>query len=78
MMGCFVCDFDKIEAAHKKAKEPNMSLDGNPLRNEAKSIYQTALEERNMDSLRADARAWNDPVMGHIYRGIFGMTKEEE
>ena len=60
------------EAAERKAHDPNMSVNGNPLR---KDVDPTAcMVNKNMDALMDDARRWNDQRSGAAYRAIRGMT----
>ena len=61
-----------FEAAERKAHDPNMSVNGNPLR---KDVDPTAcMVNKNMDALMDDARRWNDQRSGAAYRAIRGMT----
>ena len=63
---------DPWDRAHQKANDPNMSLKDNPLREDVDPNY--ALRRKNMDRLLEDARQWNDPKSGEIYRAIRSMV----
>ncbi len=63
---------DTWDQAWEKARDPRMTLDNNPLRKDIDPMRH--IQEKNMDRLHADARAWNDPKSGAIYRAIRGMT----
>lgn len=61
-----------FEAAERKAHDPNMTVNGNPLR---RDVDPTAcMVDKNMDALMDDARRWNDQRSGMAYRAIRGMT----
>ena len=61
-----------MKAAERKARDPNMSVNGNPLRKEGDP--EAPMVEKHMKDLMCDAAKWNDPKSGHIYRAIRSMT----
>lgn len=63
---------DNWEKAHKKAADPRMVLNGNPLRENPDD--KEKFVSHNMKRLRKDADEWSNPLTGHIYRAIRGMT----
>ena len=66
---------DSWAKAHKKAADPHMTLNNNPLR--GRTSGEEAVVGRNMERLHRDADAWDDPHTGHIYRAIRGMTLDK-
>ena len=60
------------EAAERKAHDPNMTVNGNPLRKDVDP--ERCLVHKNMEALYRDADAWNDQRSGMAYRAIRGMT----
>lgn len=73
-MGCFIrFDGDSPwEQASKKAEDPNMTLNGNPLRQAGDPA--SLIRSKNMDRLMTDAEMWNDPKRGEAYRAIRSMV----
>ena len=62
------------DAAWKQANEPNFSTRNNPLVTETPAqAAQREVVERNMNSLRADARKRENPRTGAVYSGIMNM-----
>ena len=61
-----------FEAAERKARDPNMSVNGNPLRKDVDPA--ACMVNKNMDALMEDARRWNDQRSGVAYRAIRSMT----
>ena len=66
---------DPWEKARKKAADPHMVLNGNPLREQRTDEEKFVCH--NMKRLHKDAEAWDDPLSGHIYRAIRGMTLDK-
>lgn len=62
-------DFSNYEKALKKAENPNMTLDGNPLVRGKDVYYKEKVVENNMEKLRCDARRRNG-IHGNVYEGI--------
>ena len=62
-------DFDAYDKALKKAENPNMTLDGNPLVKGQDAYYKEKVIENNMGKLRCDARRRNG-IHGNVYAGM--------
>ena len=61
-----------MDAAERKTRDPNMSVNGNPLRRDVDP--EACLVRKNMDALWEDAHRWNDPKSGSAYRAIRSMV----
>lgn len=68
-MSCSLCDFSDYEKALKKAENPNMTTDGNPLAHGRDAYLKEKIVENNMEKLRTDASRRNGPH-GAVYEGI--------
>lgn len=64
-----IYNFDGYEKALKKAENPNMTTDGNPLARGRDAYLKEKIVENNMDRLERDARRRNGPH-GAVYEGI--------
>lgn len=64
-----ISDFSDYEKALKKAENPNMTLDGNPLVQGRDAYIKEKIVENNMDRLRLDARRRNG-IHGAVYDGM--------
>lgn len=62
-MFAFMCEEDP--ALERKLKDPNMSLDNNPLYKPTPP--EIGLMERNYERLRNDARRRENPLHGRVY-----------
>ena len=62
-------DFADLEKAYKKAENPSMTLDGNPLVQGRDAYYKEKVVENNMEKLRCDARRRNG-IHGNVYAGM--------
>lgn len=75
-MGCFIGLIGESDStwdkALKKAEDPHMTLDGNPLRQAGDP--QKLIRRKNMERLENDASMWNDPKRGEAYRAIRSMV----
>lgn len=60
------------EAARRKAEDPLMTVNGNPLRRDFDP--HACMVDKHMDELIDDARRWNNQRSGMAYRAIRGMV----
>ena len=57
-------------APGKDLSNPAMTLENNPLAEDATVMQRRAIEDRNMRRLRIDAKLRSCPVNGNVYAGI--------
>lgn len=71
-MMLFMSDFSSYEAAEKKAADPNMTTENNPLF-EGRPSAEDIIRDRNMKRLMCDAKLKSCPVNGRVYEAMMGM-----
>nr|DAF65075.1 MAG TPA: hypothetical protein [Podoviridae sp. ct2iq11] len=70
-------DITAFDTAQRKARDPKMTLQGNPLAREKADPYK-GIEEYNMDRLSRDARLRSCPVRGAAYSAIMDTRYKED
>lgn len=80
-MFLFFDDDGSMAAAERKARDPNMTTENNPLF-KGRPSSEDIIEERNMKRLVCDAKRKSCPVNGHVYEAFmstrYGSHNEEE
>ena len=71
MMLIMSSGFGSFEAAEKKAADPNMTTENNPLFGGRPSA-EDIVRDRNMERLMRDAKLKSCPVNGRVYEAMMG------